>query len=187
MKNVHGTAKNKKTRKEETIMSIMRFLIIAMVSLVICSSAAAALENKPNLVLNLSVEKQIIVKNEEGTANIQWQEVTETEPGDILRYTISYVNAGNAEARNAVIVDPVPQGTTYIGSSAEGKDSQINFSLDGKNFQSPPLLTYKVKQDDGTETEYKATPDMYTHINWTMSKPVPPGGSGTLNFSVKVK
>ena len=168
-------------------MSIMRFLMIAIVSLMVCSPAAAALEDKPNLILNLSVEKQVIVKDEEGKTNIQWQEVTDTDPGDVLRYTILYVNTGRSEARNAVIVDPVPEGTTYISSSAAGTDSQVTFSLDGKTFQTPPMLTYKVRQGDGAEIEYKATPEMYTHINWQLLKPVPPGGTGTLNFHVMVK
>ena len=158
-----------------------------MVSLMICSSAVAALEDKPNLVLNLSVEKQIIVKDEEGKAKVEWKKVTETGPGDVLRYTLFYVNNGAAEALNASIVDPVPEGTIYIGSSAEGKDSQITYSLDGKTFRTPSMLTYKVKQADGSETEHNATPEMYTHINWKLSTPVPPGGSGTLNFNVKVK
>ena len=187
MKNVHRTQKNKITRKEVTLMSITRLFIIAMVSLMICSSAVAALEEKPNLVLNLSVQKQFIVKDDEGNTKIEWQEVIKTDPGDILRYSILYVNTGTAEARNASIVDPVPEGTTYIGSSAEGESSQITYSLDGKEFQTPPMLTYKVKQADGSETEHKATPEMYTHISWTISKSVPPGGSGTLNFNVKVK
>jgi uncharacterized repeat protein (TIGR01451 family) len=105
----------------------------------------------------------------------------------VLRYTIHYINKGSAEARNAVIVDPVPEGTSYIGNSAEGESSFITFSLDGKTFQSPPMLTYRVKQEDGTEKEYRATPEMYTHINWKLFKPVSPGGSGILNFRVKVK
>lgn len=169
-------------------MSIMRFLMIAMISLMICTSAVAALEdNRPNLVLNLAVEKQVVVKDDGDNTKIEWQQVTETDPGDVLRYTIVYVNAGTSEARNAVIVDPLPEGTFYIGNSAVGDGSIITFSLDGKTFQTPPMLTYKIKQDDGTETEHKATPEMYTHISWKLSKPVPPGGTGTLNFKVNVK
>jgi uncharacterized repeat protein (TIGR01451 family) len=165
----------------------MKTLMIVLFSLMVCSSAVAALEDKPNLVLNLSVDKQIIVKDEEGKTKIEWQEVNATDPGDVLRYTIHYINKGSAEARNAVIVDPVPEGTSYIGNSAEGESSFITFSLDGKTFQSPPMLTYRVRQEDGTEKEYTATPEMYTHINWKLFKPVSPGGSGILNFRVKVK
>ena len=115
------------------------------------------------------------------------QQVKETIPGDTLRYTIHYINEGKSEALSAVIVDPVPADTVYIGNSAEGKGSEITFSIDGKTFEAPIMLTYTVKHADGTETKHAATPEMYTHIKWKLSKPVTKGGSGTVSFIVKVK
>ena len=96
-------------------MSIMRMLVFALIPLMVCTSAAAAVDDKPNLVLNLTVEKQVTVKDDEGNTEVRWRQVAETAPGDILRYTIAYVNAGRSEARNAVIVDPVPRGRSSAG------------------------------------------------------------------------
>jgi uncharacterized repeat protein (TIGR01451 family) len=161
----------------------MLFLIVVMMY----TPVFAKSEDRPDLVLKLLVEKEIIVEDKEGNKRTEWQEVKNTDPGDVLRYTIHYINKGNAEARNVVIVDPIPEGTSYISNSAEGKDSEITFSLDGKTFQTPSMLKYKVKQADGTEVEYVATPEMYTHIRWKLLKPVLPGSSGNLSFKVKVK
>ncbi len=59
---------------------------------------------------------------------------------DILVYTITYKNEGNAPCESANIVNPVPEGTKYIINSAKGKDSEISYSIDGgKYFQKPPV------------------------------------------------
>jgi len=149
--------------------------------------ALAADPAKPELALTLSARKEVTVKDAEGKARVEWQEVKEANPGDIVKYTITYRNVGTVEARDARVVDPVPNETAYVSGSAEAKDAAITFSLDGKAFQDPPLLKYKVRQADGTEAEYQATPEMYTHIQWKLLKPVPPGGTGSMSFKAKVK
>lgn len=159
----------------------------AMFLLVWAAYAPAADPAKPELALTLSASKEVTVKDAEGKTKAEWQEVREANPGDIVMYTITYRNVGTVEAREARVVDPIPSETTYVSGSAEGKDAAITFSLDGKTFQDPPLLRYKVRQADGTEAEYQATPEMYTHIQWKLLKPVPPGGTGAMSFKAKVK
>lgn len=167
-------------------MYFKRIFIIFAVFLLACSSSVSAADNKPDLALSLTAEKEVLVKDENGREKTAYQEVKDTNPGDILRYTIRYANKGKTEAKEAVINDPVPEGTEYISESAEGKGSEITFSIDGKIFQSPPLLKYKVKRPDGTEIEYVASSDMYKQIRWKLLKPVMPGDSGTLSFKVRV-
>ncbi len=176
--------------KEE---SMRRTAVIVLAALVAVAAAAPAAwaqaqsGEKPQLVLTLSAQKEATVKGPDGKAKTEWQDVKTGNPGDVIRYTIAYRNAGKSEARDAVIVDPVPKGTTYIPGSAAGEGAEIGFSLDGKTFQAPPQLKYKVRQPDGSEAELQASPDMYTHIRWTISKPVPPGGTGAVSFKVKVR
>ncbi len=168
-------------------MSAKRLVTAVAIVLVAASAAMAQAGPKPELVLELSAEKEVIVVDKDGTKRTEWQGVDETDPGDVLRYTISYTNRGDTDAVSAEIVDPVPRGTSYIGGSALGENAEITFSLDGKEFRTPPMLRYRVRLDDGTEAEYRATPEMYTHIKWKLKKPVPPGGSGLLSFKVRVK
>ncbi len=144
-------------------------------------------EGKPNLILTQKVEKQIIAVDEEGKTRISWQETTEADPGDTLKYTIFYTNTGSTEAKNVVINNPVPENTEFKAKSATGDNSVITFSIDGKLFQTPPMLKYRIKKPDGTEEEHQVTPDMYTHIRWALKNPVPTGAEGSLSFMVKVK
>ncbi len=169
----------------------MRAVGIVLVTLLAVTaavpSALAQGGEKPELVLTLSAQKEAIVKGPDGKAKTEWQDVKTGNPGDVIRYTIAYRNGGKSDARDAVIVDPVPKGTTYIPGSAAGEGAAITFSLDGKTFQAPPQLKYKVRQPDGTQADLVASPDMYTHIRWTFPKPVPPGGTGAVSFKVKVR
>jgi uncharacterized repeat protein (TIGR01451 family) len=45
---------------------------------------------------------------------------TEVKQGDTITYTIQYQNTGQGEAKNIIIIDPIPQGTTYIQGTATG-------------------------------------------------------------------
>jgi uncharacterized repeat protein (TIGR01451 family) len=168
-----------------------KLLFAAVIALAIIASAAemllAADPAKPQLSMTLVVQKQTIVRNADGKETVEWREVRESRPGDTLKYIVSYKNVGKAEARGARIVDPVPEGTAYVPGSAEGKDATVAFSIDGKNFREPEQIKYKVRDASGNETFHTATPEMYTHIQWKLGKPVPPGDAGTVSFKVKVR
>jgi uncharacterized repeat protein (TIGR01451 family) len=161
---------------------------IALLSLilVVLLAVPAFAQEKPNVVLKLSVQKEGLVKDQGGKWRTEWQEVDNFQPGELLKYNITYKNEGKVEARNFVIVDPIPEGTTYVANGAEGKNAEITFSVDGKNFQVPPMLKYTVKQGS-QEQELFATPEMYRHIKWRLTKAVAPGESGVVSFKVKVK
>lgn len=168
-----------------------RWFFAALIGLALLGSMAEALQAagpaKPDLALALVVRKEVVAKDASGIEKVEWREVKESRPGDTLMYTVSYRNTGKSEARAARIVDPVPEGTSYLAESAEGKDAAITFSVDGKRFQEPAKLTYKIRQAGGAEIDQAATPEMYTHIQWSLLKPVPPGGTGTVSFKVKVR
>lgn len=163
----------------------MRVLILLL--FMICTPLLAMAVEKPNVVLKLSAQKEFIVKDGKGKMRTEWREVESFEPGDLLKYIITYRNEGTAEARNVTIVDPIPPGTVYVANAAEGKNADISFSVDGKSFQSQPVLKYRVKPPGGQEQEYVATPEMYTHIRWTLTRAVAPGETGSVSFKVKVK
>jgi len=168
-------------------MVVVALVFAAALHLLGAANALAADPAKPELALTLTAQKEVTVKDAEGKTKVEWREVMDVTPGDILKYTIAYRNVGTVEARDGRVMDPVPKETAYVSGSAEGKDAEVTFSLDGKTFQAPPLLKYKVRQADGTEAEYQATPEMYTHIQWKLLKPVPPGGTGSMSFKAKVK
>jgi uncharacterized repeat protein (TIGR01451 family) len=110
----------------------------------------------------------------------------DVHPGDVVQYVLRYVNRGDEVARDAVIGDPIPPGTTYLAGTASGEGAEITFSSDGgKTFASAVRLTYEIKTPGGAVEKRVATPGDYTHIRWTLKR-VEPGGGGAVSFKVRV-
>lgn len=148
-------------------------------------SMSAIAQAKPKVEIQISEAKEVVTKA--GTAvTTKWVPTTTAVSGDTLQYTLAYTNKGDEKATDAVIVDPVPKGTVYLGNSATGENSEISFSSDGgKTFAPAVKLTYEMKSADGKTEKRVATPSQYTHIRWVV-KEVPPGASGQVAFVVKV-
>lgn len=140
----------------------------------------------PQLDLKTTVAKEVKVKKA-GKTVVDRIPVQKTARGDILVYTITYFNTGKTPAMNAEIVDPLAPEVIIIPDSVEGKDTEINASIDnGRTWQKLPVMM-EFKKPDGT-TEVKAVPpERYSHIKWIVKKPIQPGQSGKVSFKVKVK
>ena len=46
-------------------------------------------------------------------------------PGDLLTYTITFTNTGNADATTAALTDPIPAHTTYVSGSAAANSGTL--------------------------------------------------------------
>jgi len=90
-------------------------------------------------------------------------------PGDVLTYTITYASSGSVDAREVVVLDPVPGETEYVAGSATGTGTLIEFSHDGGT------------SFDGSEVA------PVTHIRWRLSAPLAPGDSGAVAFQARVR
>ncbi len=105
-------------------------------------------------------------------------------PGETVIFTTHYVNHGEQPATAVVITNPVPEHMIYLEKSAEGKGTDITFSIDqGKSFAAEAQL--KVKDAEGKERE--ATVADYTHIRWTVEGALARGAIGSVSFRAKVK
>jgi uncharacterized repeat protein (TIGR01451 family) len=89
-------------------------------------------------------------------------------PGQTITYTITYTNAGNLDAQNVVVIDPVPAPTAYVAGSASGAGMTITWSHDGG-------ATYDASQ---------ALP--VTHVKWARAASLAAAASGSVTFSVTV-
>jgi len=90
-------------------------------------------------------------------------------PEDILTYTITYKNIGDANARDINVIDPIPFNTEYVIGSATGIGVTITFQhIGGGAFDSSETLP------------------VYA-VRWTPNDPLLPNGSGTLIMKVKIK
>lgn len=155
----------------------MKYLLVCL--LLLPSLAWAA----PDIQVSITAEKVVVVEKD-GKQVEKRVSATDVVPGDVIVYTLQYENKGDEAAQNVVLNDPIPQGTSYIVASAFGPLAEVRFSVDGKTFKKPSLLTYTVNKNGKTE-QRKASPEQYTHIRWIVKK-IPAGKSGVVGFRVKV-
>jgi uncharacterized repeat protein (TIGR01451 family) len=146
---------------------------------------ATAAWGAPNLEIKVKAEKAKVV-SKDGQKVTRMVVAKNFTPGEVIHYTVLYRNTGNEDATNAVVSDPIPNGTVYIPGSASDT-GEVTFSIDGgKTFKKPALLSYEMKTAAGTVEKRVASPEEYTHIRWVINK-IPAGSNGKVSFQVKVK
>jgi uncharacterized repeat protein (TIGR01451 family) len=152
-------------------------LLIASVLLLLSAEVFA----KSLVSISITAEKEV-------TVNKVTKKVAATtiNPGDMIFYTLNYINSGDEAATSAVLDDPIPAGTAYIPGSAYGEGAEIVFSIDGKSFKKPSLLTYEIKNRNGSMEKRTASPEEYTHIRWIIPK-IAAGAKGSVGFQVRIK
>jgi len=90
-------------------------------------------------------------------------------PGEVLTYSIAYTGTGSASSYGVTVTDVVPAAVLYVTGSATGALTTITYSHDG----------------GATYTASDAAP--VTHIRWSRTSPLAPGGSGTASFRAAVR
>lgn len=163
----------------------MKAARVTAAALMVCLALSTAAVAASNVEIKIKAEKTVqIVKD--GKKLEKSLPATKFAPGDIITYTISYANRTNEIARDVVIDDPVPKGTTYINDSAKGEGADITFSIDhGQTFRKSTLLFYYAAKDKERKEPRVASPDQYTDIRWTIPS-LPAKGGGKASFKVKV-
>lgn len=163
----------------------MVVFIVLLVGVILFPPAVRA-EKEGKLDLKTTVAKEVKVKKN-GQAVMELVAADQSAPGDALLFTITYTNVGGSAVTNAVIVNPVPPGLVLQPESAAGQDAAVRCSIDsGTTFHAPPIME-RVKKADGTESVQAVPAARYTHVKWSMNKPVTPGQSGRVSFKATVK
>ncbi len=138
--------------------------------------------------LRLEAEKQVLVKNQQGEERVSWQSLagnTTVQPGDVIRYVLRSANNSDADVKNFVLTQPIPQKTVYVLDSAAGSRARITYSIDGgKTFTANP--TIEVIRTDGTVEKKPAPASRYTHIRWTFEGAIAPSALQA-SYQVKVR
>lgn len=165
----------------------MRGIFIKMAALVALLLMPVLAMAQGNVEVKIKAEKLMTVVKE-GKKVVKAVPASKFQPGDTIQYTITYTNKSAEPVTDAIINDPIPEGTTYILDSATGENSDITFSIDnGKTFKKPTLLYYEVDTEKAKKVQKVASPDQYTNVRWTLKNTLPPKGSGKVSFKVKVK
>jgi uncharacterized repeat protein (TIGR01451 family) len=128
---------------------------------------------------------EVVKLNAEGKKEVKRIDAAKAAvvPGDTVIFTVSYANTDTKPADRVIVINPVPEHVIYADKSAEGTGTTIEFSVDGgKTYAAPGKLTVT-----SAGKQRPAIAADYTHIRWTLSKPLAPGGKGSVSFKAQIK
>ncbi|MEW5767104.1 MAG: hypothetical protein AB1797_05670, partial [bacterium] len=89
-------------------------------------------------------------------------------PGEVITYTITIRNTGDAPAKDVVVTDPIPEYTTYVSGSITG--------IGGSEAQLPDSLRWQL----GTVT---AGANVVLGFKVRINDPLPPGATKVSNYA----
>jgi len=168
-----------KVQEHSITKTLVNLFIMTMLAVAISLDAVAA---EGAIRLTNKAMKQVITTNDKGEREVTFVEPKTVIPGDVILYTIEFENVSNDSASNIVIDDPMPNNSYYRDGSATGKNSDIRFSVDGKNFDVAEDLFV-------TEAGNRRLADAkdYRSIRWIYTVPLKPGEKQSVSFKTQIK
>jgi uncharacterized repeat protein (TIGR01451 family) len=164
----------------------MQKKLLVAITLVLLMPVSAWTQQKGSIELKSVAEVEVTETNAKGEKEIKRVDIAKAKvvPGDVVVFSTYYTNISNKPAEKVMITNPVPEHMLYLDRSAEGKGTAMEFSVNGgKSYNTPDKLSVT----DASGKARKAVASDYTHIKWTVIKPVAPGGKGDVFFKAKLK
>ncbi len=152
--------------------------LLAVATLLLAGTATAAVE------LSTSVKRVVRLVTDDGGPETLLLSALSVQPGQELRYTIAFTNAGSEFIDPGVIVitNPIPETAEYLDGTATGADTEIEFSVDGgASFASAARLTVV---ENGARVP--ATAAHYTTLRFTYGGILGPGEGSVVAFDVRL-
>lgn len=167
----------------------IRALPIALLCLLVLGSVAAFAQRKFMMVERGRPEVKVTLAGlvERADGRIPVEKASTVKPGEILDWTITSENDGDAAAHAYKAVGQIPHGTQFIAGSATADGSTtVTYSIDnGKNFSSQP--TIEEKQPDGSSKRVPAPASMYTQVRYEWADPLVQGGKLSASYKVRLR
>ena len=167
----------------------LRALPLAALCLLVLGGAAVLAQRQLKSVATGRPEIKVILS---GTVlreqkHLSLEKAATVNPGEILDWTITSENDGNASAHNYKTVGQIPKGTVLIaGSTTSDGSASVAYSIDnGKTFSAQPMI--EEKQADGTVKVVPAPVSMYTQLRYEWADPLASGGKLQASYKVRVK
>lgn len=159
-------------------------LIVLWHCLLLAAVAVAADDNR--IKMEMSISKQVTTMVE-GREQISYIPVAQVNPGNRVRYDVSYTNISSEEVHNFAIVDPIPAGVVYLSDQGDGNTTTL-FSIDkGFSYSEAPLFHEVRDRESGLIKKEEVGADKYTHIKWLFKGAIKPGQQGKVSFLATVK
>lgn len=143
-----------------------------------------------------AIETTLVAEVREEVAVAPDRNVARLVPATLLHqgqevfYTVRIRNPAAVAARDVVVVQRIPENTSYVPKSAGGPGAEISLSADGGlTFGKEGQLTI-VDQSavalmtgaDRRQLTRPATAQDYTHIRWRLRNPLAPGAVALARF-----
>lgn len=123
-----------------------------------------------------------LVTRDDGTREERFSPATEAIPGQVIEYRIFATNTGETTlpAGSVQIYGPVEDGMEYVSGSATPTSDRVlaEFSLDGDEFGTPPLLV------GAGDARRVAEPEEYKMIRWRLLVDLEPGQEAPFYYRV---
>lgn len=167
----------------------LRVLPLAALCLLVLGGAAAiaqrqlksAAVGRPEVKVMLS---GTVLRDQE---KLPLEKVEKVNPGEILDWTITSENDGNAPALSYKTVGQIPKGTTFVAGSATAEGSTtVVYSIDnGQTYSVQPMIDEK--QPDGSTKKVAAPASMYTQVRYEWADPLAADSKLSAAYKVRVK
>ena len=135
------------------------------------------------LTAEQTVEREVVVKNVDGTETVRRESADTVIPGENIVYSINYYNDLDKPAENVVLVMPVPSELMLIEGSANADGVQTTYSADGGKSFADRENVVVTSADSATRA---AGANDITHIKWIVAT-ITPDQRGSLSFKGKLK
>lgn len=166
-----------------------RLSAVLMAALTLMVAGAAGFAQRHFMLSNAAqpeVKMLLAGVVERESALVALDKATVVNPGEILDWTITSENTGNAAAFEYKTVGHIPPGTTFLADSAKADGARTLYSIDGgKSYSAQPMI--EVKQADGSIKRVPAPVSMYTEIRYEWADPLAQGGKLSASYKVRVK
>jgi uncharacterized repeat protein (TIGR01451 family) len=164
-----------------------RVFVCAALCLVVLSGAAVFAQRQMLMAERGRPDVKILLSGavERGSEVVPVEKAQAVNPGEILHWTITSQNDGEAPAREYKAVGQIPRGTTLVAGSATADGAAtVVYSIDnGKTYSASPVV--EEKQSDGSVKIVPAPVSMYTQVRYEWTDPL--AGGSRLNASYKVR
>ena len=118
-----------------------------------------------------------------GRTSIRLLPADHVVPGDLLIYTLKVRNAGSDPVARPQFIAPIPLHTSYVADTAVGPGADVMYSVDaGETFDKAQNL--RVRGEGGALRP--ATAADYTHIRWTLRRPLKPKSVAYARFRARL-
>lgn len=167
----------------------LRVLPLAALCLLVLGGAAALAQRQLKSVSTGRPEVKVSLSGSvsRDSEKLPLEKIDKVNPGEILDWTITSENNGNAAAREYKTVGQIPKGTTFVAGSAtsDGSTTVVYSADNGQTYSVQPMIDEK--QSDGSIKKVPAPVSMYTQVRYEWADPLAADAKLSAAYKVRVK